>query len=284
MSCFLRNFAEFIRTQPFDYTRITEIKDGVSETMEGMETYNCLNTYSVAKPFTMTAIGLLYDRGLIRPEDKVTEILRDDLPEEGMDSRWHDATVDMALTHRLGLPFGFLDIDTHNANEFGEDFLRYMLTYPLETAPGAEYCYSDGAFYLLSRIASKVTGESLDKFLWRELFLPLGFREAAWSSCPMGYSVGATGLYIGSEDMAKLGELYLNGGIYGSKRIVSEEWAAMAVERGYAFDHDSKGRGYSKGGMNGQLLAVIPKDRRVVAIQSFGGDCEAMVNWIYANS
>jgi len=281
MSCFLQNFTEFIRTQPFDYTRITEIKDGVSETVQSTETYLCLNTYSVAKPFTMTAIGLLYDRGLIRPEDKVTEILRRHLPEEGMDPRWHNVTVDMALTHRLGLPFGFLDIDAVNSNEFGEDFLRYMLTYPLETDPGTKYCYTDGAFYLLSRIVSEITGEALDKFLWRELFSPLVFREAAWSSCPKGYSMGATGLYIGSEDMAKLGLLYLDSGVYNGKRILSEEWTTMATERGYAFDRDEDGRGYFKGGMYGQLLAIVPKDRRVVAIQSFGGDCDVMVNRIF---
>ena len=284
MSQFLQNCVDHIKTQPFDIIRITQIKDGVSETIHSTEANPCQNTYSVAKSFTMTAIGLLYDRGLVRPEDKVCGILQEELPVSGMDPRWHDVTVDMALSHRLGLPVGFLDIDVNPSAKFGWDYLHYMLTYPLVYDPGTDYMYSDGAFYLLSRIASKLAGMPMDTFLWKELFFPLGFQEMAWSRCPMGYPMGATGLYIGSEDMAKLGQLYLDKGMYAGKRILSEEWVNLALEREYAFEWDADHRSFAKGGMCGQRLMVIPEDRRVIALQAYGANSDVVAQWVLAHS
>ena len=284
MSRFLQDCVDYIKTQPFDIIRITRIKDGVSETICCTEANPCQNTYSVAKSFTMTAVGLLYDRGLIRPEDKVSGILADELPETGMDPRWHDVTVDMALTHRLGLPVGFLDIDVNPSGQFGWDYLRYMLTYPLVYDPGTDYKYSDGAFYLLSRIVSNLAGMPMDTFLWKELFFPLGFQEMAWSRCPMGYPMGATGLYISSEDMAKLGQLYLEKGIYGGQRILSEEWVHLALSREYAFEWDENHRSFAKGGMCGQRLMAVPEDRLVVALQAYGANSDTVAKWVLAHS
>lgn len=285
MSRFLQNCVDFIATQPFEIIRISQIKDGGEiETIHCREENPCQNTYSVAKSFTMTAIGLLYDKGLVKPEEKVCDILADYLPEEGMDPRWRDVTVDMALTHRLGLPVGFLDIDVNPASKFGWDYLHYMLTYPLEFDPGTRYQYSDGAFYLLSRVVSAKTGEAMDTFLWRELFYPLGFQEMAWSRCPMGYPMGATGLYISSADMVKLGQVYLEGGTYYGKRILSEEWVCMALEREYAFEWDAGHRFFAKGGMCGQKLMVVPGANRAVAIQSYGADSGIVANWVVEHS
>ena len=86
----------------------------------------CHDSYSVAKLFTVTALGFLYDEGKIKTDDKVTELLGGEISErvrEAMDQRWNEVTVHMALTHRLGLPGGFLDLDCNDANGVGEDHL-----------------------------------------------------------------------------------------------------------------------------------------------------------------
>jgi CubicO group peptidase (beta-lactamase class C family) len=184
----------------------------------------------------------------------------------------------MALTHKIGVPGGFLDIDTHRITEFGEDFLRYMLTYPLVYTPGTDSKYSDGAFYLLARVVEKKTGEVMDNFLWRELLWPMGFQEMAWSHCPQGHVIGATGLYLHSEDMVRLGQLYLNGGVYKGRRYLSEEWVNLAFTHGFGLD-SWDGRVYFKGGMYGQKLAIFPEQKRVIAMQSFGGDSNVVTKW-----
>lgn len=283
MSRFLEALAAFTETQPFGVFRFAEIVgDNAPETYNFTETNRCQNVYSVAKLFGVTAIGILWDRGLVRLDDKVCDILADDLPERGMDPRWKLVTVEMALSHQAGLPGGFLDIDVTPAKAFGADYLRYMLTYPLQYTPGADRIYSDGAYYLISRVAEKASGLPLDDFIWREIGLPLQFEELAWSHCPQGHAMGATGLYISAADMAKLGALYLGGGAYRGQRVFSQAWRDLAVEKQFSLDPHRTGKYYAKGGMNGQKLYIIPCQNRVVAMQSYGGNTEIIGDWIAA--
>lgn len=283
MSRFLEACAAFVRARGFDAIRIAEARgEDDIETVEFRPASACQNTYSVAKTFTMTAIGLLCDRGLLGLDETACDILADELPEAGMDARWRGSTVEMALTHRLGLPGGFLDIDVAPSAEFGRDYLRYMLTFPLAYAPGAESRYSDGAFYLLARIAEKRAGLPLDDFLWQALCYPLGFQEMAWSRCPMGHPMGATGLYIGAADMAKLGLLYLNEGAYRGERLLSRDWTRMAPEKGFALNAVADGL-FCKGGMYGQRLYIDRTRHRALAVQAFDDAIGDLDRWIVEN-
>lgn len=280
MSEFLRDISEFIKKQPFNILRISEVHNGGEiETAEFTPSNPCQNTYSIAKVFTMTAIGILCDRGLVSLDEKICDIFRDELP-ENIDSRWEKATVEMALLHRLGFPGSFLDIDVNDSNEFGEDFLKYCFTVTLEYTPGEGELYTDGAYYILSRIVSKKTGIHLDDFLWEEMFTKMKFREAAWSHCPMGFPIGATGLYINSEDIVKMGMVYLDGGLYRGERIVSEEWVKTAISKGYSLDFDKEKKIYYKGGMFGQKMIVAPYQKRVVGLQSFGANSDVIADFV----
>ena len=282
MSQILADWAAFIRERGLNVYSIAIIEgDGGVEEMQLQTANACQDSYSVAKAFCVTAVGMLYDRGLLSTDDLVCDILKDELP-EGMDERWRTATVDMALSHRLGLPENFLDIDRPGVEAFGTDYLKYMLTTPLLSAPGEVRCYTDGAYYLISRIVEKVAGEPIDNFLWHELFTPLGFKEMAWSRCPMGHPMGATGLYIRTSDMVKLGAIYLYDGEWKGHRYLSKEWVDIVLTRGYEMRPIDKATGaYGKGGMHGQKLAVMPQQRRVVAWHGNGsGLGDIMEDWI----
>ena len=279
MSKIFEDFSEFMKTQPYELTRVSMMKDGEIETIEFNPANPCQNSYSVAKSFTMTAIGILYDRGLVKLDEKICDIFPDEFTEK-CDKRWQDCTVEMALTHRLGLPGGFLDIDCNPSSEFGEDYLKYMFEYPLEYDPGTDSKYSDGAFYLLSRIVEKRTGISTDNFLWEEMFYKMGFQEMAWSHCPRGHVIGATGLYIHSADMAKMGAVFLNGGTYNGQRILSNEWVDIAVNNEYGVDWDDRHTMYYKGGMFGQKLIMVPGQNRVVALQAYGANSDTVAKFV----
>ena len=84
----------------------------------------------------------------------------------------------------------------------------------------------------------------------------------------MGHAMGATGLYIRTEDMVKLGEVYRTGGLYQGRRILSEEWVRIVRERVYELSPKAGGA-VGKGGMRGQMLAIT--DRRVIAWHACGG-------------
>jgi len=228
----------------------------------------CQNSYSVTKLYCVTAIGMLYDDGLVTPDMTVGEIFRDEIKAYGIDNRWDNVTLDNVLLHRIGFEKGFLDIDTEDASKYeSEDFLYLVLSHDLVHAPGSTRVYSDAAYYLVSRIVTKLSGEKLDELLMRRLLMPLKVRETAFAKCPLGYPIGATGLYIRTTDMLRLGRVYLDGGVYNGVRIISEEWIRIVLERGYELN--KYGHGYSKGGMRGQRLYINPETGVAVAWHSF---------------
>ncbi len=266
MEQFLEDFSAYIRENQINIFRFSVIRGQEAPVTREITACNpCQDVYSCAKMFTLTALGMLWDEGKLDLDLPVTQILGSDCP-ENTDPKWHRITVDMVIRHHCGLPGGYLDIDCQPMAEFGEDFLATLLTYPISEPES--YVYSDGAYYLLARIAAKLAGTGLVEYLWKNLFSPLGFREAAWSTCPKGYVMGATGLYLRSEDLVKLGAVYLNRGVYQGKRIFSQAWAELVTSRGYLHRVGSRGA-FGHGGMCGQMVLVLPESNMAVAWQGF---------------
>lgn len=219
----------------------------------------CTNCYSITKFYTMTAIGMLWDQGKLRMEDKVFDLFREEFPMT-YDPKWKNVTVEHLLWHTVGFDRDFvnfyLDIDVENIADYPtDDFLQIVLSNPLTHAPGEHYLYTDAAYYLLSRIVTKCSGLHLDEFLRPVLFGIMGFQEAAWSKCPRGYCMGATGLYVRTVDMVKMGYVYANNGQYQGKNVVSAEWVQRAIDREYCMKRYEETDLYTKGGMFGQVLA-----------------------------
>lgn len=277
MNQFTKDFEAFIREQGFNVFGFSEICDGKSDYVSIKAGNPCQDSYSVAKAFVVTAIGMLYDRKMLDLNEHFVDIFVDQLPEI-IDPRWGKATIHHALTHRLGLPDNFLDIDVYSVYDYGEDFLMTTFQQNLNAAPGSVFCYTDAAFYMLARVVEQKTGEALDTFLWRELFYKLRVREVAWSRCPLGHVLGATGLYIRTEDMAKLGQLYLQDGSWQGEKILSKEWCDLVRERGYELKQvTSDSTAYGKGGMCGQNLLIIPEKDRVVAWHAYDHRCNKVM-------
>ena len=246
---------------------LTESEHGKRTTWSFVPDNPCNDIYSVSKVFTVTALGFLYDQGLWKPEDKICDLFRGKLPKQ-YDPKWEEVMLDHVIRHRIGVTEDFLDIDNYDMTQFGsEDFLQLAFERPIPARPGVDYQYSDGAYYLLSRVVTELSGEKLDDFLRPRLLMPLHVREAAFSKGPMGYPIGATGMYVRTEDMAKLGEVYQNGGTFEGKRLLSKEWVELVFEREYELAKMENG-GYCKGGMNGQILYLSPHGR-VIAWQSY---------------
>lgn len=215
---------------------------------------NCHNCYSVAKVFTMTAIGMLYDDGLLDVKKPIYHYMADMIPADA-DPAWRLITVEQAMKHTIGFGEGFLDIDVEDASEYpADDYLEMVFRHKLTYLPGEKYQYSDAAYYLLSRLVCAVSGEKMDVFLNRRLFQPLKFREAAWSHCPKDHPMGATGLYISASDMVKLGALYMEGGVWNGQRLLSEKWVRKAIGNEYELRYKTMSGLIGKGGMYGQQM------------------------------
>ncbi len=221
----------------------------------------CNDSYSVAKAFVMTAIGLLWEDGLLKMEDSLGKIFGD--------PAWNDVTVHHALTHTIGYGQGHMDIDVETVADYPtDDFLALALSYPRPHAPGAHYQYTDAAFYLLSRVVDHVSGEKMDSLLWRRVLSHMHIQELSWSRCPKEYPIGATGLYIGAADMVKLPMLYLNGGKFEGRQLISSAWVDLAIQNGYELHEMAPGI-LGKGGMYGQGIAFSPDKKFAAAWHAF---------------
>ncbi|MBR2370472.1 MAG: beta-lactamase family protein [Clostridia bacterium] len=262
----LDNIAERDKINTYRFSIATE--KGI-ETLERIAANPCQNCYSVAKVFCVTAIGMLFDEKRLSPNTTIADIFADELKQYGISQeKWKNVTVDNVLRHEIGFSEGFLDIDTEDATAYPtDDFLFIVLDRELTYDPGTVRVYSDAAYYLISRTVTKISGEKLDEFLAVRLFKKICCREVAWSRCPENYPIGATGLYLRTEDVVKLGRIYLNNGLWNEERIISKEWVDLVLERGYEFS--KKGKGYAKGGMMGQCLYINYSENIAIAWHSF---------------
>ena len=263
---------------------VCEVCDGVSRTKQIRPASRSQNTYSVAKLFAVTAVMILQDRGVLDVDDPVFPIFEEKFP-ENFDPKWRDVKISDVMKHRVGFERGFLDIDAENPNDWAsQDYLRLVLERPLKYKPGEKSVYSDAAFYLVSRIVSEKTGERLDDFLIREVLAPAKFAECAFAKCPQGFPMGATGMYISTEDMAKLGVIYVQRGVYGGKRILSEAAVDEVLKRGFELHPvGDSGFAFGKGGMRGQFLYINTKTKRVVAIHSCDANLDEILGYLAKN-
>ncbi len=260
---------------------IVEIINGESQTAVIRDEIRCHNTYSIAKLFTVTALGILEDQGKLDIDNPIFPIFEKKFPKD-FDPKWRQVKISDVIRHRTGFGTDDLDIDSNRASEWQDrDFLNIVLSQPLQYEPGTKYVYTDSTFYLASCLVTEITGEPLSVFMIRELLEPLQFDEYAFSTDPVGRPIGATGMYISTYDMAKLGQLYVQDGVYNGKRILSKHFVDEAFDRTFElYPVGDAGVAFAKGGMNGQYLYMNRKTKRVIAIHSFRGNIGAITDYL----
>jgi CubicO group peptidase (beta-lactamase class C family) len=160
------------------------------------------------------------------------------------------------------------------------DFFRYVLEKPIATTPGAKFVYNSGVSLMLGEIIYKVSGLRADKFAERHLFSPLGITNYSWGKAPNGVVNTLGGLALRPRDMAKIGQLLLNGGRWQGKQIVSEKWVKESTKQqigasqlptwfladGYGYQwwrgsfhvRGQTVESYSARGRGGQFIMVFP--------------------------
>ncbi len=244
-------------------------RDGTFETEDRLPTTPCHNCYSISKAVTATAVGILQDRGLLSVGDSLERYF--DLHAYDREA-WCRVKIEHLLTHTMGIEKGSLfEADRYAVPS--EDWVDWTFRQPLSFAPGEHYAYSNSTFYLLSVIVEKIAGCTLLDFLRRELFTPMGIRDYAWETCPMGHTMGATGLYLSTEDLARFCRLYLCGGLWEGNRLLSGAWCSRvhAGPEGSYYGGFTVGRHgrFSVGGAYHQFGIIAPDKGVVLAGHSF---------------
>ncbi|MGH2614867.1 MAG: serine hydrolase domain-containing protein, partial [Thermomicrobiales bacterium] len=182
--------------------------------------------WSATKSFTATAVGIAIDEGLLRLDQTVGELISDRIP-EGADPRAAAVTVEQLLTMTSGFAW---DSSTDYQFAFDEvDLVARALGLPMACDPGTCYEYNSGNPQVLSAMIQAVTGQTMAAYLQPRLFDPLGIPQPVWATSITGETLGAVGLEVTPRDMAKLGFLYLNDGVWDGAQIVSSSWVEAAT-------------------------------------------------------
>ena len=228
--------------------------------------------FSVTKSFTSTLVGIALDQEhLPDVESRVADLLGGDFV--AGDERKSRLTLDDLLTMRAGLDWRESD-EVIVAMARTRDWARTVLDLPMSGEPGERFNYCSGCSHVLSTIVQKSTGRSTQDFARTELLAPLGVVDYRWETDPRGLAIGGWGLWLTPRDMAKLGYLYLNGGRWEDRQIVSSEWVARATTArtdagdgwgyGYQWWVNPKLGAYFARGRESQVICVVPAKSLVV--------------------
>jgi hypothetical protein len=177
----------------------------------------------------------------------------------------------------------------------GQTWVHRFLAHPVTYKPGTHFLYNSPATYMLSAIVQKVTGQTVLDYLQPRLFAPLGIERPTWVASPEGINAGAYGLNVHTEDIAKLGLLYLQRGQWNGAHILPAAWVDEATARqtsngsnpssdwdqGYAYQFWRSRHGYRGDGAFGQYMLILPEYDAVVAITSGVRDMQSVMNIVW---
>jgi CubicO group peptidase (beta-lactamase class C family) len=109
------------------------------------------------------------------------------------------------------------------------DRWRFALQPRLVVTPGLEWNYSGGCTELLAAVIRKATGKPIEAFAHETLFSPLGITDVQWGRYPDQIPAAASGLQLRPRDLAKLGQLVLQRGLWDGRQIISGQWLDEAT-------------------------------------------------------
>ena len=226
---------------------------------------------SVTKSVISALTGIAIQRGFIKDVDQTLLSLVSAENVKNLDEAKKSITLENLLTLTTGLDCADNAAPDKPVMQASEDWTQFVLDLPMTEAPGAKFVYCTSAVHLLSAILQNVTGMTAREFANQELFAPLGIpavSEESWPSDPQGVTLGGYGLALAPRDMAKLGYLYLNQGMWDGKQVIPADWVAASVTKhvekddgkgyGYLWTVDPQGRYYAALGRAGQHIFVLP--------------------------
>ncbi len=237
---------------------------------------------SISKSVTATIIGIAIARGdfkasLDTPVLKFFNVQR----VKNVDERKRRMTLRNVLTMTTGLDWNE-DLpynDPHNPTapmEASNDWVQFVIDLPMVNEPGAKFAYSSGATELLAYIFKRETRQDIEAYARRYLFNPLGIHDYHWKRTPLGVVDTEGGLFLTSEDLARIGDLYLHRGRWHDQQLIAPEFLKEALSpqidtrTGWQYGYQwwlYPERGsyvWAARGFGGQELLIFPDDELIV--------------------
>ena len=237
--------------------------------------------HSMGKSYTCTAVGIACTEGLLDPEDKMVDLLSEEIGRYGVEVS--PLFKRMRLRDVMAMAGGMTSMPM-----FDDCWLENFLRHPVEKEPGTWFCYNSIGSCLLGAIVEKVAGCSLYDYLRRKLFDRIGIGEGdlVWQKFGSGI-YAEPGVSATTEANLRLGLFYLAQGRADGEQIVSREWMQQAtshqvntdnqpgeadLQKGYGWQlwMCSKPGAFRFDGGQGQYCVVDPATRTVIAVHEGG--------------
>ena len=249
--------------------------------------------YSLSKSFTATAAAFAQAEGLLDLDDTVISHFGE-FATDITDPR----SRSMRIRHVAAMASG------HNRETLGEALerdpkepIRGFLLIPPDREPGTIFAYNQPCTYALASIIQRNAGMSLTRYLRPRLFDPLGIGPVGWHTFPPGRDQGFSGLHARTEDIAKLGLLYLQQGRWEGTQLITREWVAEATsvhvanaentnpdwQQGYGYQFWVARHGYRGDGAFGQFCVILPEQDAVIVTTAYTLDMQAMLDAMWAH-
>jgi CubicO group peptidase (beta-lactamase class C family) len=240
-------------------------------------------SFSVAKSYLSALVGIAADEGLLDIDDPITEHIPELLER---DRRFSRITVEDLIAMASGLRYeeGFLPWGDDAQTYYATDLRELALEDTEIVEPPGRWYYNNYNPLLLGMILERITGMTVARYLEEKLWHPLGAEfDASWSldSKSSGFEKMESGINARAIDFARLGVVYLHGGEWDGRQLVSAEWVEAstaphaAPHYGYWWWVEPDGAFLARGN-HGQLVYVDPA--RDVVIARFG-TTDGDVDW-----
>jgi CubicO group peptidase (beta-lactamase class C family) len=264
---------------------------------------------SATKSIVALLVGIAIDRGLIKGLDAPVLSFFPEYVDLATPAKDRITLRDL-ITMSAGLEWNELDLPlttpfTGDGIRIGNapDPYRYALEKAVVAPPGRVWNYSSGATELVGAVLKKATGKPVDELARAWLFAPLGITDVEWARYPNGYLVACGGLRLRPRDLAKIGQLVLQHGVWNDAQVVPAAWVEAATSPqinvsgfnslfyGYYFWLgrsliDKRAVEWAAGiGAGGQRVSIVPALDLVVVVNAGlyarlaeGADTAAVVN------
>jgi CubicO group peptidase (beta-lactamase class C family) len=253
--------------------------------------------YSLSKSFTSTAVGFAVAEKKLSIGDKVISFFPNSLPDT-VKPYLAALTVKDLLSMSAGQ-----EPDPTTVIPFRDnDWVKGFLATPIVNQPGTKFLYNTMATFMLSAIVQKVTGQKELDYLKPRLFEPLGISGEDWEANNQGINTGGWGLRLKTEDLAKMGQFYLQKGMWNGKQLLPKTWVEEATTfkidqapgvaqskkdssdwmQGYCYQFWRCRHNCFRGdGAFGQYIIVMPDQDAVIAITSETADMQGELNLVW---
>ena len=234
--------------------------------------------YSLSKSFTGIALGLQIGEGRVSLDDLVS----DHLPEL-FDATTDERTQRMQIRHIASMATGHdREMILEAAIADRDDPVHGLFTIAPDAEPGTLFAYNQPPVLALATILQRLAGESLVDYLRPRVLDPLGVGDFRWARTSKGVDLGYSGVHTNLDAIARLGQLYLDDGVWDGRRLLPDGWVADASsvqvpnpqrdepdwQQGYGFQLWMSRHGYRGDGAFGQYMVVLPELDAVVAMFS----------------